>query len=63
MPVVGSRYLFFIDAKKKFDFTILTAYELTPQGAIPLDASSQFLSLEGTTETDLQNRVRGLLTK
>jgi len=63
MPEIGSRYLFFLDAKKKPDLIILTAYELTPQGVMSLDTSSQFLSLEGLTETELQNRVLNLLKK
>lgn len=61
MPQVGSRYLFFISASRKPDFTILTAYELTNEGAVPLDVP--FLSLEGISETDLQKQVRALLTK
>jgi len=61
MPQVGSRYLFFISTKRKPDFTILTAYELTNEGVVPLDVP--FLSLEGISETDLQKRVRDLLTK
>jgi hypothetical protein len=63
MPQVRSRYLFFVSARKKPDFLILTAYELTSNGVIPLDNPAQFQSLEGITETELQNRVRALLTK
>jgi hypothetical protein len=61
MPEVGSRYLFFVTARKKPDYLILTAYELTNAGVIPLDTPAQFLTLEGLTETELQNRVRDLL--
>jgi len=63
MPQVGSRYLFFLSAKRKPDFIIKTAYELTPQGVMALDFSEQFLSLDGISETEIQKRVRDLLTK
>jgi hypothetical protein len=63
MPQVGSRYLFFLSTRKKPDFIIKTAYELTPQGVEALDFSQQFLSLDGISETEILRRVRDLLTK
>ena len=38
MPQTGSRYLFFLTSKhNKEDLSILTGYELTEKGAVPLD--------------------------
>jgi hypothetical protein len=63
MPQTGARYLFFLSARRKPIFTILTAYELTNEGVMPLDSPEQFRPLEGISETDLLKRVRDLLTK
>ncbi len=63
MPQVGARYLFFLSTRRKPDFIIKTAYELTPQGVVALDFSEQFLALDGISETEIQKRVRDLLTK
>jgi len=63
MPQVGSRYLLFLRAKWKPDLIIMTGYELSSEGVLPLDLPEQFLTLEGITETELQKRVRDLLTK
>jgi len=62
MPQVGSRYLLFLRAKWKPDLIIMTGYELTSEGIVPLDLTGQFLNLGGITETELQKRVRDLLT-
>lgn len=61
MPKVGARYLFFLDSINKHDYGIVTAYELTPAGVIPLDMSSQFLELEGKSENDIMQELRRLL--
>ena len=61
MPKTGARYLFFLNSKNKQDYNILTAYELTATGIVPLDMGSQFLVLEGISETEILQRVRGLL--
>lgn len=61
MPKIGGRYLFFLNSINKHDFGILTAYELTKAGVIPLDLSSQFLVLEGRSEIEILQEVRGLL--
>ncbi len=63
MPQVGARYLFFLSTRRKPDFIIKTAYELTPQGVVALDLSEQFLALDGISETELRKRIRDLLTK
>ena len=61
MPKIGGRYLFFLNLVSKHDYGIVTAYELTSAGVIPLDMSSQFLVWEGKSETDILQEVRGLL--
>jgi len=63
MPQVSSRYLLFLSAKRKPDLIIMTGYELTSEGVLALDLSSEFLTLDGITEKELQKRVRDLLTK
>lgn len=59
MPRIGGRYLFFLHSINKHDYGILTAYELTRAGVIPLDMSSQFFDLEGKSETEILQELRG----
>lgn len=62
MPQVGGRYLLFLTSKHgKADISILTGYQLTPDGAIPLDELPQVASLNGVTEDDILQRVRTLI--
>lgn len=61
MPKIGGRYLFFLNFLNKHDYGILTAYELTEAGVMPLDMSSQFFVLEGKSETEILQELRGLL--
>lgn len=61
MPKIGGRYLLFLNSLNKHDYGILTAYELGETGVIPLDMSSQFLDLEGKSETEILKELRGLL--
>lgn len=61
MPKIGGRYLFFLNSINKHDYKILTAYELTEAGVIPLDMSSQFFVWEGKSETEIVQELRGLL--
>lgn len=62
MPQTGGRYLLFLTSKhNKQDLSILTAYELTPNGAIPLDELYQVASLTGVTEVDILQKVRNLI--
>jgi len=63
MPKIGGRYLFFLNSINKHDYGILTAYELTEAGVIPLDMSSQFFVWEGKSETEILKELRGLLLK
>ena len=61
MPKVGGEYLFFLTSRNKSDWEILTAYELTESGALPLDESSQFEALRGTSSFELLKQVRALI--
>ena len=63
MPQTGSRYLFFLTSKhNKADLSILTGYELTPDGVAPLDEElPQVRSLTGVSERDILQRTRELL--
>ena len=63
MPQTGARYLFFLTAKhNKEDLSILTGYELTPDGAAPLDEDlPQVRNLAGLSEKDLMQKVRDLI--
>jgi hypothetical protein len=61
MPKIGARYLFFINSKNKQDYNILTAYELIQGKVVPLDMSSQFMSLEGISEEEILQKLRSLL--
>ena len=62
MPQIGGHYLLFLTSKhNNEDISILTAYQLTPNGAIPLDELDQAVSLAGVTEADILQRVRNLI--
>ena len=63
MPQIGSRYLFFLTSKhNKEDLSILTGYELTEAGAVPLDEQlTEVAALTGVSERDILQRVRGLI--
>lgn len=62
MPQVGGRYLVFLTTKHNSeDLSILTAYQLTPDGVIPLDDLPQVASLSGVSEADILQRVRNLI--
>jgi hypothetical protein len=63
MPKAGSEYLFFLNSKNKLDWEIVTAYELTPTGILPLDESSQFEALRGTSSSEILKQVRALITE
>lgn len=57
MPVCGARYAFFLNALDE-DYRILTAYELGPDGVMPLDNSRQFQVYQGENETDFLRALR-----
>ena len=57
MPGVGGRYALFLKAEGENNM-ILTGYELSPQGVIPLDHSQQFETYQGTNETGFLQALR-----
>jgi hypothetical protein len=63
MPQIGSRYLFFLTLEhNKEDLSILTGYELTEKGAVPLDEDlAEFAKLKGVSEKEILQRVRALI--
>ena len=50
MPAIGARYVFFLSSPNNQDLIILTAYQLGPNGVVPLDDSPQFEKFRGTAE-------------
>jgi hypothetical protein len=62
MPGMGARYVFFLDAVDE-DYTILTAYELAPEGVVPLDNSAQFQTYQGVTEISFIASVREAISE
>ena len=65
MPQIGSRYILFLTSThNKEDLSILTGYELTEKGAVPLDPELPDVgTLKGVSERDILQRVRGLLAE
>jgi len=65
MPQIGSRYLFFLTSKhNKDDLSIVTGYELTQTGVVPLDEGLPDVTrLAGTSEKDILQTVRDLVAK
>ena len=62
MPRIGGRYLLFLTSThSKEDISISTGYQLTPNGAIPLDEPYHVASLTGVSEVDILQRVRNLI--
>jgi hypothetical protein len=63
MPKAGSDYLFFLKSASKRDWEIVTAYELTDRGVVPLDESSQFEAIKGTSSEDIFRQLRDLISQ
>jgi len=62
MPQLGGRYLLFLNLKhNNKKISILTGYQLTLNGAIPLDELNQVATLTGATEVDILQRLRNLI--
>ena len=63
MPQIGSRYLLFLNSThNKEDLSIVTGYEFTENGAVPLDEELPEVNrLKGVSERDILQRVRGLI--
>jgi len=62
MPGVGARYALFLNVLDE-DYTILTAYELTAAGVVPLDNSSQFQVYNGVSENIFISSLREAISQ
>ena len=62
MPAVGSRYVFFLNVLDE-DYSILTGYELGPEGVMPLDNSRQFETYRRETESDFLKTLRDAISQ
>lgn len=61
MPAVGARYAFFLNTLDE-DYRILTAYELGPEGVMPLDRSRQFETYYRSNEADFLKTLRDAIS-
>lgn len=60
MPEIGTRNVFFLKTVNK-GFQILTIYELTREGVLPLDLSNQFQRFQGETEATFLKTLRQIV--
>jgi hypothetical protein len=58
MPLVGKRYVFFLDGDVNGDLQILTAYQLENGKVIPLDELPQFRLFDGKDEAEFLNTLQ-----
>ena len=63
MPAQGGRYLFFLKSPNKQDLIIVTAYELSLNGVVPLDDSPQFEKFQGLSEEAFLAKINDSLPK
>lgn len=64
MPAAGWKYVLFLKAiKQSQDYELLTGYEISPTGIVPVDQSSQFKSYEGYSVDAFLNAVRTAITQ
>lgn len=62
MPVVGSRYAFFLKSDDD-DYVIITGYEFGAEGVMPLDNSRQFERYQRENENDFLNALRDAVSR
>ena len=62
MPAVGARYAFFLNILDE-DYRILTAYDLGPEGVMPLDRSGQFETYYRTNKADFLKTLRNAISQ
>jgi len=62
MPAVGARYALFLNVRDG-DYGILTAYELGPEGVMPLDKSRQFETYQGQSEAGFLKALRDAISE
>lgn len=63
MPVVGSRYAFFLNVIDEEDYSLLTGYEFDGEVVAPLDNSAQFKVYEGHSQADFLKALRDAITQ
>lgn len=62
MPSAGRRYVLFLGAiEHSKDYRILTGYELSPNGVVPIDTSRQFKTYEGYDPDSFLKVVRAAI--
>jgi hypothetical protein len=62
MPSAGRKYVLFLGAvEHSKDYRVLTGYELSPNGVIPIDTSRQFKTYEGYDPDSFLNVVRAAI--
>jgi hypothetical protein len=62
MPAVGGEYLFFLTRpEQSHNYEVLTAYEFSPRGVIPLDSLVLFQAFTGTERGTFLSKVRELI--
>lgn len=64
MPATGRKYVLFLKAiEQSHDYDILTGYELSPTGVVPVDQSSQFEPYEGYGVDAFLDAVRAAIAQ
>lgn len=64
MPAVGRRYVLFLSSiENSEDYSILTGYELTQAGVVPVDSARHFAAYNGYAEDAFLNLVRASLNQ
>ena len=61
-PSVGARYVFFLNIVDD-DYSIVTGYELSASGVVPLDHSKQFYDYAGQNEPTFLETLRDAISK
>jgi hypothetical protein len=62
MPTVARQYVLFLrDMEQGEDYYLLTGYELSPTGVVPVDDSQQFKAYEGYDTEALMSAIRSAI--
>jgi hypothetical protein len=64
MPVTGRKYVLFLKTiEQSHDYDMITGYELSPTGIVPVDQSLQFKPYEGYSLDAFLNEVRAAIAQ
>jgi hypothetical protein len=64
VPELGRRYVFFLANKESaLNYNVVTAYELSPGGVIPVDLAAVSAPFKGMSETAFLNAVRSAIAQ